>query len=91
MTIQEAVQSRAAVQVLFYVGYSMHPGILYGKHIICGCCGSVFEVDKVIDNARADGENAIEVFDTWVDISDEIKGDCENGIVLEIEEDFIYG
>ena len=87
MTIQEMVRSGVAVQVMFYDGDDMCSGILHGKHIICGCCGGVFEVDEVIDNARADGKNAIEMFGTWVDVSDEIKGDCENGIVLEIEED----
>jgi Fe2+ or Zn2+ uptake regulation protein len=87
MTIQEAVQSSVAMQVMFYDGDGMCAGILHGKHIICACCGGVFEVDEVIDNARADGKNAIEMFGTWVDVSDEIKGDCENGIVLEIEED----
>lgn len=84
MTIQEAVQSSVAMQVMFYDGDNMCSGILHGKHIICACCGGVFEVDEVIDNARADGKNAIEMFDTWVDVSDEIKGD---GIALEIEED----
>jgi hypothetical protein len=83
MTIQEAVQSSVAMQVMFYDGDGMCAGILCGKHIICACCGGVFEVDEVIDNARADGKNAIEMFDTWVDVSDEIKGD---GIALEIEE-----
>lgn len=87
MTIQEMVRSGVAVQVMFYDGDDMCSGILHGKHIICGCCGGVFEVDEVIDNARAAGKNAIEMFGTWVDVSDEIKGDCENGIVLEIEED----
>lgn len=86
MTIQEMVRSGVAVQVMFYDGDDMCSGILHGKHIICGCCGGVFEVDEVIDNARADGKNAIEMFNTWVDVSDEIKGDGAVDIVLEIEE-----
>lgn len=87
MTIQEMVRSGVAVQVMFYDGDDMCSGILHGKHIICGCCGGVFEVDEVIDNARADGKNAIEMFSTWVDVSDEIKGDGAGDIVLEIGED----
>lgn len=38
------------------------------RHIICGCCGSVFECD---DLTKED----IEPYETWVDISNEIIGD----------------
>ena len=75
MTIQEVVQSGVAVQVIFYDGDNMCSGILHGKHIICACCGGVFEVDEVIERAREDGQVPVRVFDTWADISDEIKGD----------------
>lgn len=38
------------------------------RHIICGCCGSVFECD---DLTKED----IEPYETWVNISNEIIGD----------------
>lgn len=71
MTIQEMVRSGVAVQVIFYDGDNMCSGILHGKHIICGCCGGVFEVDKVIERSR----EPVRMFNTWVDISYEIMGD----------------
>ena len=46
--------------------------------ILCACCGATFEVDEVLDNAKSDdAEHAIVMFDTWVDISDEIAGDID--------------
>jgi transcription elongation factor Elf1 len=39
---------------------------LENGNVICGCCGGVFEPDEV---------EIIEVFDHWVDISDEIIGE----------------
>lgn len=36
------------------------------KYIICGCCGGVFEVEEV---------EILEVYKTWLNISDEIKGE----------------
>ena len=38
------------------------------EYIICGCCGSVFDCDKL-------SEEDIEPYRKWVDISDEIIGD----------------
>lgn len=96
MTIREIVKSEIPKQVMFYDGEGMCAGILYGEHIFCGCCGSVFDVCDVVDmarEAREEGEDvvAIKLFDTWVDISDEIKGDAEavdDAIVLEDTEEY---
>lgn len=78
MTVKEIVNSNHPVQVMFYDGEGMCPGIMWGDMILCACCGATFEVDKVLDNAKTDGaEHAIVMFDTWVDISDEIAGDID--------------
>jgi hypothetical protein len=48
---------------------------MIGKLLVCGCCGGTFNLDEVIEMAREDGQVPVRVFDTWVDISDEIMGD----------------
>lgn len=53
-----------------YVG-----GIAYQDEIICGCCGSIFEILDIYDNAQDDGMTAIIEYDYWGNISDEIIGD----------------
>lgn len=35
-------------------------------YIICGCCGSIFHLDDV---------ESYSIYQTWVDISDEIMGE----------------
>ena len=91
MTIQEAVKSARPVQVMFYDGEGMCAGIMLGDKIICGCCGAVLEVEDIIENAKIDSaEYAIRMFKTWIDLSDEIRGD-ENyfesdSVILEVEE-----
>lgn len=91
MTIKEVVQAGRPVQVMFYDGDGMCSGIMFGDKIICGCCGAIFEVEDVIDNAKIDGVDAIKMFTYWADLSDEIKGDNDyllHGIVtLEMESD----
>ena len=92
MTIRQVVEGGNPVQVMFYDGEGMCSGIMFGDKIICGCCGAVLEVEDVIDNAKIDGaEYAIRMFKTWVDLSDEIRGD-ENyfetdSMILEMEND----
>ena len=59
---------------------------MLGDKIICACCGAIFDVDEVIESAKDDGVDAIKMFETWVDISDEIRGseaDAETAIPLE--------
>lgn len=85
-TIKRLVEDKIPVQVMFYDGEKMNSGILFGEHIICGCCGGVFDVYEVVTMAQDDGVDAIRMFGTWADISDEIKGDemcAYNTITLE--------
>ena len=90
MTIKEIVNSGSAVQVMFYDGEDMCSGIMIGDKIVCACCGGVFDVDDVVSNAIEDGREAIRMFDYWVDISDEVRGDIEGyeptTILLEMED-----
>ena len=86
MTIKEVVNSANPVQVMFYDGEGMCSGIMWGDQIVCACCGATFWVDEVVENAKADGIDAIKMFEAWVDISNEIKGseaDAETAIPLE--------
>lgn len=92
MTIQEIVNSGKPVQVMFYDGEGMSSGIMFGDKIICGCCGGIFEVEDVYENAQIDGvEVAIRMFVNWVDVSDEIKGDVsdhfEATVIVDKESD----
>lgn len=65
-----------AVQVMFWDGECMCPGIRIGNRIACGCCGAVFYIDDILADAKECGvSEPIKVFETWVDISDEIRGD----------------
>ena len=59
MTIKEIVKSGEAVQVMFYDGEDMSPGIMVGDKIVCACCGAVFEVDEVVSNAIEDAEEQV--------------------------------
>lgn len=77
-TIKRLVEDNVPVQVMFYDGEDMCAGILFGEQIICGCCGGVLYVCDVVAMAQDDGVDAIRLFDTWVDISDEIKGSDED-------------
>ena len=54
-----------------YVG-----GIAWGSDIICGCCGGVFAIDEVLNDAP-EGVKAIIDYQDWVDISIDIMGDDE--------------
>jgi len=50
---------------------SVHGGILIiqgdEQYIICGCCGSVFEVDEDIE--------ILQTYNEWIDISNSIIGE----------------
>lgn len=35
------------------------------SYVICGCCGSIFELDEI---------TILEIFPNWVDLSQEIMG-----------------
>ena len=90
MTIKEIVDYGKPVQVMFYDGEDMCAGIMIGDKIACACCGGLFEVDEVIENARKDGREAIRMFDYWTDLSIEIEGDLDDHenhtVLLEVED-----
>ena len=68
-------------------------GIALHHNIICGCCGGLFDIDEVIELAHEDGrKQAIYPFAEWVDITDEIVGDClpegldcNDGAIVEVD------
>ena len=75
INVRDLVNDCIPRQVMFWDGDSHCAGIMIGKLLVCGCCGGTFNLDEVIEMAREDGQVPVRVFDTWVDISDEIKGD----------------
>ena len=66
------------------------PALWVGDKIVCACCGATFDVDEVVSSANEDGREAIRRFGTWVDISDEVKGDLDayenHTVLLEVED-----
>jgi hypothetical protein len=68
-------------------------GIAYKDEIICACCGGIFDIDNVIEQARVDGvKQAIYPYEDWIDIAYEITGgnfpkglSTENGKIIEAE------
>ena len=87
MTVKDLVYSKNPTQVLFYDGEGMVAGIMIGEKIICGCCGAVFEIDDVIENAKEANVPAIRWFDGWVDVSEKIKGGMESKEALIVTEE----
>ena len=51
----------------------IHGGILLDNgDCICGCCGGIFEADE-----RGETWDIVEVYDTWMNLDEEILGDRE--------------
>lgn len=50
-------------------------GIAYKNKIICGCCGSAFEVSYIIKKAEEDGIKDPIIELPWIDIQSEILGE----------------
>ena len=79
MDIENIKNSSVAVQVKFWDGENWCAGFMVGRRLMCGCCGGIFDVDEVLENGREEGiDNPIHVFQTWVDVSDEIWGDDDD-------------
>ena len=64
-------------------------GIAYLDEVICGCCGSVFDITDIISMEDICGHETLFEYDDWINISDEIKGDelpaglkMSNGVVI---------
>ena len=72
---RDLANDRIPRQVMFWDGENYCAGIMVGKLLVCGCCGGTFDLDEVIGMAKVGGQVPVRVFDTWVDISDEIMGD----------------
>lgn len=50
-------------------------GIAFEDKIICGCCGAVFEISDIYDEADWVGFKREPIQELrWIDISEEIKG-----------------
>lgn len=62
-------------QVLFWDGEGYCAGFMIGKLLVCGCCGGTFDLDEVIQQAREANQVPVRMFNVWVDISSEIRGD----------------
>ena len=81
MDIENIGISSVAVQVKFWDGENWCAGFMVGRRLVCGCCGGIFDVDEILENGREEGiENPIHVFQTWVDVSDEIWDDDGEGV-----------
>ena len=62
-------------QVAFYDADGDHyvGGIAYQEHIICGCCGGLMSIEEIYE-AAPEGMEAIHIYSTWTNLSDEICG-----------------
>ena len=50
-------------------------GIAYRQEIICGCCGGVIDIDKLVEAGEREGyKKVIFPYSSWCDISEEITG-----------------
>jgi hypothetical protein len=75
INVRDLANDRIPRQIMFWDGENHCAGIMIGKLLVCGCCGGTFNLDEVVEMAREDDQVPVRVFDTWVDISDEIMGD----------------
>ena len=50
-------------------------GIAFRQEIICGCCGGVIDIDKLVEAGKREGHNKVVFpYNTWEDISEAIDG-----------------
>ena len=61
-------------QVAFWdaEGCQWSGGIAYQDEIICGCCGSIIEIEEVFEFAPAEVPLPIRPYEEWADISVDI-------------------
>ena len=84
INVRNLVNDRIPCQVRFWDGENYCTGIMVGKLLICGCCDGTFDLDEVIEMAKADDKVAVSVFEYWIDIDDAINGgEPETAIPLE--------
>jgi hypothetical protein len=49
-------------------------GIAYEDYVICACCGGIFYIEDIIENAPSYVQYPIHEYETWVSLTDEIYG-----------------
>ena len=49
-------------------------GIAYCDEIICGCCGSIYDIEEIYELCSNNVKNPIYTYSQWINISDEIRG-----------------
>lgn len=50
-------------------------GIAFRQEIICGCCGGVIDINKLVEAGKREGHNKVVFpYNTWEDISEAIDG-----------------
>ena len=62
-------------------------GIAYRDEIICGCCGSIYEISEIYDECLEIVPDPVRVYQEWVDITDAIHGGENAYSPYEPEED----
>lgn len=61
-------------------------GIAYEDYIICGCCGGIFYIDDVIGGSPDYIQQPIHEYESWVSISEEIRGgETPESFLIEVE------
>ena len=77
MTKQNYFHTPIQVKFFDYDEGKWLAGIAYKDEIICGCCGGIFEIMDIRENAP-EGINAIVPYETWIDLTYEITGEDED-------------
>lgn len=85
VSVRDLMSDCTPRQVMFWDGEGYCAGIMFGRRIICGCCGAIYDRDEVKENAMESGVAPLKLFQTWVDLSDEIKGDASDEAVVIVE------
>ena len=85
VNVRDLMSDCSPRQVMFWDGEGYCAGIIVGKKIICGCCGAIYDRDEIKEDAMESGVAPLKLFQTWVDLSDEIKGDASDEAVVIVE------
>ena len=75
VNIRDLISDCSPSQVMFWDGGIYCAGIMVGKKIICGCCGTIYDRDEIKEDAMDAGVAPLKLFKTWVDLFDVIEGD----------------
>lgn len=69
--IESMIETRVPRQVRFYDGENMCTGILCGEEVICACCGGIYDVRDILEEAP-EGIVPLSLFKNWVNFSEAI-------------------